>query len=83
MTASTSEIESILSQSSSTPTGIESTSPPARKRLTPKSAAKELEPEPSTSTSTAINGSIRSVESIGTKAQVVVSGKRIRCKMCR
>lgn len=79
MTASTSEIEAILSESSSTPTGI----PPARKRLTPKSAAKELEPERSTSTSTAINGSIRSVESIGTKAQVVVSLKRIRCRMCR
>ncbi|GAA5970258.1 hypothetical protein JCM21900_005848 [Sporobolomyces salmonicolor] len=49
--------------------------PPARKRLTPRKADTEpkaqKEPEKAP------------VEKIGTKEQVVVQGRRIRCKMCR
>ena len=48
---------------------------PARKRLTAKSTGKLAElPK-------AVNKN--PVEKIGTKEQVVVVGKRIRCKMCR
>ncbi|GAA5865838.1 hypothetical protein JCM1840_006269 [Sporobolomyces johnsonii] len=50
--------------------------PPARKRLTPRKAdaePKALEEEPEKAP----------VEKIGTKDQVVVQGRRIRCKMCR
>ncbi|KAL8281189.1 hypothetical protein RQP46_006547 [Phenoliferia psychrophenolica] len=52
------------------------TDPPARKRLTAKGAGKVAETKPA-------DPEKNSVENVGTKGQVVVVGKRIRCKMCR
>ncbi|GAA5975790.1 hypothetical protein JCM11641_005875 [Rhodosporidiobolus odoratus] len=52
--------------------------PPARKRLTPRrveveeqTEAKQADPKPAT------------VEKIGSREKVVVTGRRVRCKMCR
>lgn len=47
---------------------------PTRKRLTARSAGKQPETKPEEK---------NPVEKIGTKGQVVITGKRVRCKMCR
>ncbi|KAM0752407.1 DSPc-domain-containing protein [Meredithblackwellia eburnea MCA 4105] len=56
-----------------------SSSTPMRKRLTARGATKQLELDKQK----AKVPEKKAVEKIGTKAEVVVVGKRIRCKMCR
>ncbi|SCV71802.1 BQ2448_4496 [Microbotryum intermedium] len=51
--------------------------PAARKRLTPRKAERETERK-----STEMR-KIPSIEKIGNKQEVVITGRRIRCKMCR
>ncbi|GAA6028360.1 hypothetical protein JCM8097_006993 [Rhodosporidiobolus ruineniae] len=56
----------------------ELSAPPMRKRLTPRKSEFGQEPEKEDG-----KGKGPEIEKIGTKGQVVVTGRRIRCKMCR
>ncbi|SCZ88871.1 BZ3500_MvSof-1268-A1-R1_Chr2-1g04697 [Microbotryum saponariae] len=73
-------VESSTSTSLSDRLGATTTPTPApvpRKRLTPRKAERETERQ------SAEMRKIPSIEKIGNKQEVVISGRRIRCKMCR
>ncbi|KDE02689.1 hypothetical protein, variant [Microbotryum lychnidis-dioicae p1A1 Lamole] len=73
-------VESSTSTSLSDRLGATTTpthAPVARKRLTPRKAERETERQ------SAEMRKIPSIEKIGNKQEVVISGRRIRCKMCR
>ncbi|KAK4048326.1 tyrosine protein phosphatase yvh1 [Microbotryomycetes sp. JL201] len=55
---------------------------PRRKRLTPRSAAKQAEVDAQTASKESPEKTAK-LEKVGQKGEVVIVGRRVRCKMCR